>query len=86
MAHQLLEAQEFLESEDKDFFDESFNNKFHLKTQASRRELQNGNERDWQIRRAVIGLFLLGIGAIIAVSLFQNQNRPTFARPAGRRF
>lgn len=41
------------------------------KPQQLRRELQNSEKPDLNLRRAVIGLSLLGIGAMTAVSLFQ---------------
>lgn len=37
-----------------------------------RRELQTSNESDVNLRRAVIGLSLLGVGAMTAVTLFQT--------------
>lgn len=40
--------------------------------QKLRRELQNSDNSDIHLRRAVIGLSLLGIGAMTAVSLFQT--------------
>ena len=40
--------------------------------QKLRRELQNSGNSDVHLRRAVIGLSLLGIGAMTAVSLFQT--------------
>jgi len=40
--------------------------------QQLRRELQESNESDLNMRRAVIGLSLLGIGAMTAVTLFQT--------------
>ncbi len=40
--------------------------------QQLRRELQESNESDLNVRRAVIGLSLLGIGAMTAVTLFQT--------------
>ena len=43
-----------------------------LETQQLRRELQNSDEPDLNTRRAIIGLSLLGIGAMTAVSLFQT--------------
>jgi len=45
--------------------------KNHNQTQELRRELQNSNERDLNVRRAIIGLSLVGMGAMTAVSLFQ---------------
>ncbi len=44
----------------------------HLETQQLRRELQDGDSRELNVRRAIIGLSLLGIGAMTAVSLFQT--------------
>lgn len=44
----------------------------HLETQQLRRELQNGDNKELNARRAIIGLSLLGIGAMTAVSLFQT--------------
>jgi uncharacterized membrane protein len=41
-------------------------------TQELRRELQKSNEQDLQVRRAIIGLSLIGMGAMTAVSLFQT--------------
>ncbi len=40
--------------------------------QELRRELQQSNESDLKVRRAIIGLSLLGMGAMTAVSLFQT--------------
>lgn len=42
------------------------------KTQKLRRELQNSNNKNLRIRRGIIGLSLLGMGAMTAVSLFQT--------------
>lgn len=42
------------------------------KPQQLRKELQNSEKPDVNLRRAVIGLSLLGIGAMTAVSLFQT--------------
>lgn len=42
------------------------------KPQRLRKELQNSEKSDVNLRRAVIGLSLLGIGAMTAVSLFQT--------------
>jgi uncharacterized membrane protein len=42
------------------------------KPQQLRKELQNSEKSDIKLRRAVIGLSLLGIGAMTAVSLFQT--------------
>jgi uncharacterized membrane protein len=42
------------------------------KPQRLREELQNSERSDVNLRRAVIGLSLLGIGAMTAVSLFQT--------------
>lgn len=42
------------------------------KPQQLRKELQNSEKSDVNLRRAVIGLSLLGIGAMTAVSLFQT--------------
>jgi uncharacterized membrane protein len=42
------------------------------KPQRLREELQNSEKADVNLRRAVIGLSLLGIGAMTAVSLFQT--------------
>ncbi len=44
----------------------------HHETQQLRRELQNSDEPNMKVRRAIIGLSLLGIGAMTAVSLFQT--------------
>ncbi len=44
----------------------------HRETQQLRRELQNGDNKELNARRAIIGLSLLGIGAMTAVSLFQT--------------
>jgi uncharacterized membrane protein len=44
----------------------------HDTTQQLRRELQNGDSSDLKIRRAIIGLSLLGMSAMTAVSLFQT--------------
>ncbi len=41
-------------------------------TQQLRRELQQSNNEDLRARRAIIGLSLLGMGAMTAVSLFQT--------------
>jgi uncharacterized membrane protein len=41
-------------------------------TAKLRRELQDGQNGNLKLRRAVIGLSLLGIGAMTAVSLFQT--------------
>ncbi|MBA2735801.1 MAG: vitamin K epoxide reductase family protein [Pyrinomonadaceae bacterium] len=41
-------------------------------TQKLRRELQESGESDLKLRRAIIGLSLLGMGAMTAVSLFQT--------------
>ena len=40
--------------------------------QKLRRELQNSDESNLNVRRAIIGLSLLGMGAMTAVSLFQT--------------
>jgi len=40
--------------------------------QRLRRELQESNRPEMNVRRAIIGLSLLGIGAMTAVSLFQT--------------
>ena len=40
--------------------------------QQLRRELQESKESDLNLRRAIIGLSLLGMGAMTAVSLFQT--------------
>ena len=42
------------------------------KTQKLRRELQESEESDLNLRRGVIGLSLLGIAAMTAVTLFQT--------------
>lgn len=42
------------------------------KPQRLRRELQESKQSDLNLRRAVIGLSLLGIGAMTAVTLFQT--------------
>jgi hypothetical protein len=44
----------------------------HRETQQLRRELQGSNESDLNVRRAIIGLSLVGMGAMTAVSLFQT--------------
>ena len=44
----------------------------HLETQKLRRELQESDSPDMKVRRAIIGLSLLGIGAMTAVSLLQT--------------
>ncbi len=44
----------------------------HLETQQLRRELQNGNNKELNVRRAIIGLSLWGMGSMTAVSLFQT--------------
>lgn len=41
-------------------------------TQKLRRELQENKTEDLRLRRGIIGLSLLGIGAMAAVSLFQT--------------
>ncbi|HXH70391.1 MAG TPA: vitamin K epoxide reductase family protein, partial [Pyrinomonadaceae bacterium] len=41
-------------------------------TQELRRELQESNEQDLSVRRAIIGLSLVGMSAMTAVSLFQT--------------
>lgn len=41
-------------------------------TQDLRRELQDGQNKNLKLRRGIIGLSLLGIGAMAAVSLFQT--------------
>lgn len=41
-------------------------------TQALRRELQEGKNENLKLRRGIIALSLLGIGAMAAVSLFQT--------------
>jgi uncharacterized membrane protein len=41
-------------------------------TQALRRELQEGNNENLKLRRGIIALSLVGIGAMTAVSLFQT--------------
>jgi len=41
-------------------------------TQELRRELQDGQNKNLKLRRGIIGLSLLGIGAMAAVSLFQT--------------
>ncbi len=46
--------------------------KKHNETQQLRRELQESNEKDLRVRRAIIGLSLVGMGAMTAVSLFQT--------------
>ena len=46
--------------------------KKHNETQQLRRELQESNEKDLRVRRAIIGLSLLGMSAMTAVSLFQT--------------
>ena len=43
-----------------------------LEPQKLRRELQRGNSENLGRRRAIIGLSLLGMGAMTAVSLFQT--------------
>lgn len=44
----------------------------HNRTQQLRRELQNGKSSGLNLRRAIIGLSLVGMGAMTAVSLFQT--------------
>lgn len=44
----------------------------HRETQRLRRELQQSNDGDLNVRRAIIGLSLVGMGAMTAVSLFQT--------------
>jgi len=41
-------------------------------TQELRHELQESNESDLRVRRAIIGLSLVGMGAMTAVALFQT--------------
>jgi len=41
-------------------------------TQELRRELQESNESDLRVRRAIIALSLVGMGAMTAVALFQT--------------
>jgi len=41
-------------------------------TQELRRELQESNESDLRVRRLIIGLSLVGMGAMTAVALFQT--------------
>ena len=41
-------------------------------TQELRRELQNGNSKDLKLRRGIIGLSLVGIAAMTAVTLLQT--------------
>jgi len=41
-------------------------------TQELRHELQESNESDLRLRRAIIGLSLVGMGAMTAVALFQT--------------
>jgi uncharacterized membrane protein len=43
----------------------------HNETQQLRRELQESDSSNMNVRRAIIGLSLLGMGAMTAVSLFQ---------------
>ena len=50
---------------------ESKEEKKHFKTQKLRRELQESESSDMNLRRAVIGLSLLGMGAMTAVTLLQ---------------
>ncbi len=54
----------------------------HQETQQLRRELQSGASKELNARRAIIGLSLLGMGAMTAVSLFQTRRHKTLARPA----
>ena len=44
----------------------------HRETQRLRRELQQSDEGDLNVRRVIIGLSLVGMGAMTAVSLFQT--------------
>lgn len=44
----------------------------HNKIQQFRRELQDGKSSGLNLRRAIIGLSLVGMGAMAAVSLFQT--------------
>lgn len=44
----------------------------HNEIQQLRRELQDGETKDLRLRRKIVGLSLLGIGAMAAVSLFQT--------------
>jgi uncharacterized membrane protein len=44
----------------------------HRETQQLRRELQQSEKGDLNVRRAIIGLSLVGMGAMTAVSLFQT--------------
>jgi uncharacterized membrane protein len=44
----------------------------HRETQQLRRELQQSEKGDLSVRRAIIGLSLVGMGAMTAVSLFQT--------------
>ncbi len=44
----------------------------HNEIQQLRRELQNGNSEGLNLRRGIIGLSLVGMGAMAIVSLFQT--------------
>ncbi len=44
----------------------------HRETQELRRELQQSDKGDLNVRRAIISLSLVGMGAMTAVSLFQT--------------
>ncbi len=70
MSLELLNAQEFLDAEANKEFDLEYSKQ--LKTQKLRRELQESTAPNIRIRRTVIGLSLIGIGAMAAVSLFQT--------------
>jgi hypothetical protein len=71
MSPELLNAQEFLDAQANKEFDSKFEKT--LATQKLRRELQESTSPSITIRRAVIGLLLVGIGAMAAVSLFQTR-------------
>jgi uncharacterized membrane protein len=70
MSLELLNAQEFLDAEANKEFNSEFEKQ--LKTQKLRRELQESASSNIKIRRAIIGLSLVGMGAMAAVSLFQT--------------
>jgi transposase len=73
MSPELLNAQEILDAEANKEFDSKYE-KLHA-TQKLRRELQESVAPDIKIRRALIALSLIGIGAMTAVSLFQTNSR-----------
>ena len=70
MSPELLNAQGFLDADANRELASEFEKQ--LETPRLRRELQKSVAPDMKIRRAIIGLSLVGIGAMAAVSLFQT--------------